>query len=208
MAQIETRPLDGGNYKLPAVAKGADPFVLEITDQVQLESMPVTGQEIRRIITAEERLNDLLHCWTTNAPYMAVDAHPGIWGSDSPTPTAEDRAENERKQNNFLDALVSVADAIPADRRKEITPLMKIAAKHLGYDRDWLTANPNSVEFCPYCKTQVKAGAVKCAKCGEIVDFEAYGVLEARKQAAVAAATPKIPIPPPVQNRPANVANR
>jgi hypothetical protein len=60
------------------------------------------------------------------------------------------------------------------------------AAKHYGLDAEWLKEDAAlNVKPCPYCTKIIPGKAIKCPKCAEIVDVEAYVRLEIEKQAAL-----------------------
>ena len=70
-----------------------------------------------------------------------------------------------------------------------IAPNARLAAKHYGYDAEWLKDDAAlNVKSCQYCTKVIPAKAVKCPKCTEVVDVEAYAVLEMQKQVALKAA--------------------
>jgi phage FluMu protein Com len=75
-----------GSYQMPAVAKGARPAILEITDKVQrwqgsYEQGNGTNQRSveSRMIFGEQIAQDLILEWARSGLGMSEKIHPGIW---------------------------------------------------------------------------------------------------------------------------------
>lgn len=87
-----TRSLYGGNFHVPAVAKGGKPFLLEVRDHNQPEKQPhiVGGRIVPRTITGEEIAADIIQHWTTGVLGMTGDVRPGIWVVRDTIPMLED----------------------------------------------------------------------------------------------------------------------
>jgi hypothetical protein len=71
----------GGIYDIPAVPKGAEPFILTVTDMVQRWYGPYDeGHKlISRMIPGELIAEDILAHWTKMGLGMTPTCHPGAW---------------------------------------------------------------------------------------------------------------------------------
>ncbi len=99
---------------------------------------------------------------------------------------------------NWAEYLIERGDTLArkVEERILITPTMRAAAIHYGRERDWLHAlKDTDIQVCPYCSGSIPSTAIKCPKCQEVVNVEAYAALEARKNRAVSAAAKGFPIP-------------
>jgi len=131
-----------------------------------------------------------------NEEYMAEDGQKRFRAVSRAATEAEKRAmfaeDHQRakdRQAAWLEYQIFKGDKIAADEKSEIrpTPLMKLACRYMGRNRKWLEEmRDGDIKVCPYCMESIPTAAVKCPKCHEIVDFEAYAALEARKKAAMA----------------------
>jgi hypothetical protein len=80
-------------------------------------------------------------------------------------------------QIEWFKNLVNIADDIWSKTHSPVSigDLQRFAAKQLGYERDWLDATPIELAVkCPYCKSPINAGAIKCITCHEILDKKKY----------------------------------
>lgn len=80
------RSIYGGNYKMPEVALGAVPVILELHDKVQRDEGPVSmgpgggrRAQLRYHVDGYEIASDLIKEWTENGLGMTPEARPGIW---------------------------------------------------------------------------------------------------------------------------------
>jgi len=75
------RPTYAGLYKIPAVARDAAPYILNIGDKVQIwQTVATMGKQIRReTILAREIALDCIRMWTQNVLGASPQCHPGIW---------------------------------------------------------------------------------------------------------------------------------
>ncbi len=75
------RSLYGGNFYIPAVPKGAKPFLLTLQDHVQMEKLPhiIGGGRMPVTIFGEHIGIDLIAHWTMGVLGMTGDCGPGIW---------------------------------------------------------------------------------------------------------------------------------
>lgn len=80
------RTLYGGYYSIDAVLPGAEPLILEVTDQIQRwegpYSLSPTGtvrSKHSRIVPGEEIAPDIVAEWTQFGVGMNPQCHPGIW---------------------------------------------------------------------------------------------------------------------------------
>ena len=103
-----------------------------------------------------------------------------MWMEDLQAARAADRT--------YAQLLYMQANAM-ADEPKMIpfiSELAKSAAKQYGLEAEWLKDDAQLlVKTCPYCTKVIPSRAIKCPKCTEIVDIEAYAQLEANKQQAL-----------------------
>jgi hypothetical protein len=91
----------------------------------------------------------------------------------------------------YASALFMQANAMAENPK--LIPLIpknaKLAAKQYGLTAEWLKENAAlNVRPCPYCTQIIPGSAIKCPKCAEVVNVEAYVALEAQKQLAMKAA--------------------
>ena len=217
LEQTAERPLYQGFYHLPAVKKGEPPFLLPVNDKVQIErELYIAGHgEKRTSVPGEEIAPDILREWTTGAPGMSPFCGPGIWmvrdevvedgarraatEQEKARMFAEDHEAAKQRQAAWLEYQIVEGDRLGDDpkTRKAVTPLMKLSARYMGRERKWLEEMRDSdVRACPFCTKHIPAGAIKCPECGEIVDFEAYARLQAKKQSAIDAAARGVVQPP------------
>lgn len=72
-----------GIYSMPAVAHGADPAIITVTDRIQRDQGPYNGQRRRQPLSyqhpGESIAASLLNSWTRLGTGMTPDCHPGIW---------------------------------------------------------------------------------------------------------------------------------
>lgn len=102
----------------------------------------------------------------------------------------EDLAKARACDANYASYLIQDANAIASDPRGNripfIQPVARAAAKAYRPDVMWLREGAAlQMKICPYCTKPVAESAIKCPSCSEIIDFEAYGRMEARKNESV-----------------------
>jgi hypothetical protein len=70
-----------GIFDVPAVPKGEKPFLLTVTDHVEMEQQPhiVGGHQIPRQILGEEIAACVVKEWAENGLGMSPECGPGIW---------------------------------------------------------------------------------------------------------------------------------
>lgn len=73
------RPLYGGYFEIPAVPKGAPPFLYTINDHIQLVEIPLTTKRRPETIFAQHIAFDCVHHWAYTAMGNSTDCGPGIW---------------------------------------------------------------------------------------------------------------------------------
>jgi predicted nucleic acid-binding Zn ribbon protein len=198
-----TRPLYGGNYVFKPVARGEKPFVMEVTDKVQIERELVTHREMRRTILGEDIANDILR--EINEACLG-EGDMGVW-LIGPTPehTPEQVRDATLRLRQKLNWLVSDTDAWSPERRSKfianigIPPIRKMAVQYLGLERDWATMTPDQMTNCPHCKKAVKIDASTCEHCDGIINYDKWAENEAKKAAALAKYMPPPQSPPPAQ---------
>ncbi len=89
---------------------------------------------------------------------------------------AEQVDDANRKQLKWYEELVKIADDTYSrtHRHTSISALQRLAAQHLGYQRQWSIRTNDSANTCKFCKAETPYGAVKCPTCREILDMDAY----------------------------------
>ena len=97
-SEVEARrPLYGGYFKLPVVAKGEKPFILTIHDTVQRSQDPSpdgrTKITNRYPVTAREIAEDIMREWTRETVGMTPDCCPGIWIVRDEAPVTNDGSD-------------------------------------------------------------------------------------------------------------------
>lgn len=77
------RTLYGGYYDIPAVAKGAEPFVLTIGDKIQRSQEPSPDGKSKitqkYLVNGRDIANDILREWTRDSLGMTPECRPGVW---------------------------------------------------------------------------------------------------------------------------------
>ena len=75
------RPLYGGNFVLPAVARGQAPYLLPVNDHIQIERMPFIagGGIVPRVIAGEHIAADIVMHVSELGMGMSTDTGPGVW---------------------------------------------------------------------------------------------------------------------------------
>ena len=116
------------------------------------------------------------------ALWRAAEPHERklMWDQDYETAKIADRA--------YASMLFLQASAMAEEPK--LIPLIpqtaRLAAKHYGLDAEWLREHAAlNVRECPYCTKVIPAKAIKCPRCAEIVDVEAYALLEIQKQSTL-----------------------
>jgi hypothetical protein len=98
----------------------------------------------------------------------------------------EDVANARARQQAWGDYLIRQGDLYDKEpkTRALIRDLHREACKYYGREREWLQElRDGDVKYCPFCMKALKAEAVKCEFCGEIVDREKYEELTGKKRA-------------------------
>jgi hypothetical protein len=191
-------------YKLPA-SKDGEIVMLRIGDQIQYQSAGSGVPPIPVQIPAFKVADDIARCFTMGKswPNMPANAQPGIWVADQPEPTEAEILGSERykhavrEQDAFLAAVVTQADDLDRKgQRNNIGLLHREAARVLGVTgRPWqedLRSDSNMV--CPWCKSLIPAGALRCRVCQEVVDPVAYNAAKVLQKQAGFAAEQKKPM--------------
>ena len=121
---------------------------------------------------------------------------------------AEDHAAALQRQATWGEASIRKGDIMAEEPKKVpfIPDYCKEACRYYGRERKWLyELRDGDVKACPFCTKSIAANAVKCPFCSEVVDFEAYAALQAKRKAAEEAALKGV-VRPPVQKQPQPVA--
>lgn len=118
----------------------------------------------------------------------AVFYVPGAW-RDKETIKIEFAEEIEnahRKQMNWFGEIIKIADEVFArtSRHSSVSELCRIAARRLNIQRPW-TIDVTGSDKCPFCKTTLPYGAVKCPNCREVVDRTGYETLVKQNEETV-----------------------
>jgi hypothetical protein len=111
--------------------------------------------------------------WVTPNGERETDLRPwGVFASKHNPPSEEDLKAAAALLHKKMDDLVKHADALYTDekRRREITDIYKIAARHLLVERPWCTVS-KAMASCPGCFRPVEQAAAKCIACGSILDW-------------------------------------
>jgi hypothetical protein len=85
----------GGVFDLPAVPKGAKPFLLTVPDHTEMEKQPhiVGGHQIPRSILGEEIASCVVKEWAENGLGMSPECGPGIWVVRDTIPLTNEKGE-------------------------------------------------------------------------------------------------------------------
>lgn len=75
------RAIYGGQFVLPAVPRGAPPYILEIRDHIQMEDLPFIsgGGRVPRVIAGEHIAADVVEHVAMLGRGMSVECGPGVW---------------------------------------------------------------------------------------------------------------------------------
>ena len=199
------RPLfrDANQWGFRAVARDAEPSLLHIVDGYQMEKQPLTTNDVRITVPAADIAADLVREWTTNAPGMSAQCRPGIWICEGNKPTTEEMVLAKAVQAAWAEWLILTGDQKHADpkTRGEITPLMRDACRYMGREREWLQELKDAeIKVCPYCTKTIRADAIVCEHCHNVVDVDRYAAMKAKLDSALSAKAPAaVPLPPPIQ---------
>jgi hypothetical protein len=168
---------------LPAVPKGQPAAYTVVEDDVQWERILSVAPKTSKTILGHEIAADFVLHVSKNGPFMTDDARPAVWECEGLIPSAEECAEEMFKLKAYCGLIVEYADDL--DRRREagepnvpkVTDRMKACCRFLELKRGWLTSLVNSSTTCIYCTETIPAHAVKCPKCGEVVNRARYDEL-------------------------------
>jgi len=93
------RPLYGGYYRIPAIKKGSEPFLLRVDDKIQRSQEPgpdgKTKVSARYPVDARDIADDILREWTRETVGMTPDCRPGIWIVRDEVPVTDDQGRPE-----------------------------------------------------------------------------------------------------------------
>jgi hypothetical protein len=95
IAHHAERPKYGGIFDIPAVPKGAKPFLLAVPDHTEMEKQPhiVGGHQIPRQILGEEIAACVVNEWAANGLGMSPECGPGIWVVRDTIPLTNEHGE-------------------------------------------------------------------------------------------------------------------
>lgn len=120
-----------------------------------------------------------------------------MWTEDLARARATDRAYAEwcYLDGNRMAANVNMVPLIP--------PNYKRAARHYGFQADWLKEGAAfEVTKCPMCDKVVSKATIVCPHCQQVVDLQRFAEREAEKAAAIRAAVNKsMPMPAEIAHR-------
>lgn len=103
----------------------------------------------------------------------------------------EDLAHAKMADRNYAEWCFREGNGWAADARKipYIPKNYIMAARHYGFEAPWTKEQTTSqIAPCIYCTTPIPKSSVVCPKCQQVVNVEAFAMLEARKEAAMRAA--------------------
>jgi hypothetical protein len=97
----------------------------------------------------------------------------GLWAGRAPTPSEEDILAAEAKQTQFYKDKIEEADGDWARKQdpKSISFHARVGARELNVKRDW-AKDTSSLLPCKGCKELISVDAVKCGRCGAVLDWE------------------------------------
>jgi hypothetical protein len=146
-------------------------------------------------VPAQVVAENLVQAWSTGLVGTKDGLGPGIMICAGLTPTPEEIAEVNKRQNAYFRSLIGEADALEGiHKAKDITDLHRLAAEWMGAkDRKWfrLISRVDS-KSCPACAEEIRAEAKVCKHCNtNIAEFLAKEQRAAEAAARAAAkATP------------------
>lgn len=97
----------------------------------------------------------------------------------------EDLAANKIADANWAEYRMGEADIWWEEPRSRmfISENHRRAARQYGREKEWLkTLKDNDIRFCPVCRASNHSAAMKCGKCGEIIDAAAYKAYKDRQK--------------------------
>lgn len=215
-------PTFGGYYEIPAVPLNGEPFILELSEKIELSQGPYeTSQQKgkreqrRTLITPDTIATELVRVWTQNRIGCNHLVHPGVWQVRERIPVldgngvqildienrgvfqdatpeqiesmfAEDLAAARSADAGYANYLIGEGNSKASDPRGNLIPFIsavaRAAAKTYRPEVTWLREGAGlEMKTCPYCTQPCPATAIKCPRCLEVVDMEAFATLEARK---------------------------
>lgn len=60
-----------------------------------------------------------------------------------------------------------------------------MAARQYGFEAIWMKEGSEQVSPCPWCTTVIPKVSIVCPKCTQVINFEAFAIMEAKKQRAL-----------------------
>lgn len=191
--------MDGGHltlYKIPACPIGSPPVIVPFGDAFEMVYLgEINGskrwQEIPVPGGAPKIAEDMINAVRNNAIGASTDPPrmPGIWICAGSGPMPDEIEKWTRIQEDYFRHLVIEADDIYFKSRTgqgaqgEIGTLHRTAAAWLRFDpksHEWmLNERKGGLKRCPFCSVDIDEIAVKCQRCGEVVDAARYAELKA-----------------------------
>jgi endogenous inhibitor of DNA gyrase (YacG/DUF329 family) len=113
-----------GPYDIPAVPRGADPIILELTDKVQVEEGPyILGQGGKRqkrryLINAGDIARDLVNEWAASGHMMTPECHPGIFMVRETIPLIHEGGERDGQIQMDAEGKALYRDATAAEKKQ------------------------------------------------------------------------------------------
>jgi len=180
-----------GTFTVPA-AKEDDIAILHVEESVfwipnVLIEEGKPGSSIKQTTSPAQMAASICNDYKGSHIALGEDAEPGVfWVEHRLTKEqvkkfhADKIREALRKQKNWFKNLIALADV---DWNKNhnamaVSDLQRAAAKSLGVKRDWIEVVAQENIQCPYCKTTIPVGSIKCMNCKEIVDQVAYKAMQ------------------------------
>lgn len=101
-----------------------------------------------------------------------------FWDED----LAAARAADQAYAKSIYDEGEIMANDPRGSRARFIQEPAKLGARQYGFDADWSSEKPTEPKTCQFCTKKIPKKAIVCPFCREIVDAEAYGVEQAKRE--------------------------
>lgn len=180
----ETKPhLIPGTFTIPAAPGGFDISVYHVGEAHSFVPDPILDRNLRVGTPPHELARSLVDDYCTAHICLTDNGGPGLFWVQGKFTADQIKKKFPLKVRDaaarqlvWYNTLINMADA-DWEKNKDmmaVSNLQRLAAKELNIDRDWVMAKVDEMMLCPFCKSKVTTGSVKCAVCMEVIDKTAY----------------------------------
>jgi hypothetical protein len=157
--------------------------ILEVKPGVGFVYLDSDRGSMRIMLPAEEIAEAVVKDYVGTVLGSRGDVHPGLFSLIGNFTIPEILKEElprltqaRQKQDAWFKNLVVIADDdwSKYHQHKMISNVQRLAARCLGYQRDWLNAIPDQDQLCPACRSIIDPRALVCSVCKTIVKPDEY----------------------------------